>query len=162
MPEKYFNFIIGTRGSEIKHIQNNFKVSVKIPDRTTVFQSVLVIGEHANCDAAVRYINKLITQVDAREQERAEDQWGGKDGEESYDEELMNRYVYSRQNKNRDDETPPAADPVPEAASVRPRPISERPPGFSPIGKGEDPDGDDKDHGAVPLNWGPVKSTMTW
>ena len=162
VPEKYFNFIIGTKGSEIKHIQNNFKVSVKIPDRNTVFQSVLVIGEIQNCDNAVRYINKLITQVDAREQERAEDQWGGKDDEECYDEELMNRYVYSRQNKNRDEETSPVPEPVPEAAPVRTRPISERPPGFSPMGKEESAADRQTDHGAVPLNWGPVKSTMTW
>lgn len=163
IPEKYFNFIIGVKGSEIKHIQNNFKVSVKIPDRNTVFQTVLVIGEHANCENAVRYINKLVTQVDSREQERAaEDQWGSKDGEEDYDPDLMNRYVYSRQNKNRDDETPPAAEPVNEPVTARARPISERPPGFSPMGKSDDREELDANHGAVPLNWGPVKSTMTW
>lgn len=162
VPEKYFNYIIGTKGSEIKHIQNNFKVSVKIPDRNTVFQSVLVIGEHTNCDHAVRYINKLISQVDAREEERAaEDQWGTKDGEEDYDEELMNRYVYSRQNRNKDDETAPAAEVVADEAP-RTRPMSERPPGFSPIGKNENSDARESDHGAIPLNWGPEKSTLTW
>lgn len=164
VPEKYYNFVIGTKGSEIRHIQNNFRVSVKIPDRNTLFQSVLIVGEATNCENASRYISKIVSQAEAREvTAAATDHWG--DDEEVYDEDLS-RYIYPRQNRNKDEEeAPQPAVPSPSPAEEprsRPHPVSERPPGFSPISGSVGEAAAPADHGAVPLNWGPVKSTMTW
>lgn len=149
IPERYYNVVIGTKGSEIRHIQNNFKVTVKIPDRNTVFRSVLVVGSPAACDAAARYIQKLVDNVKAKEDMKSSDPWGNPDEEEAYDEDLMNRYVYSRQNKSGQSES--VAEPA--VAEHKPAPVhSDRPPGFSPM-KGEP----DVVAGAVPVAWGPAK-----
>ncbi len=151
IPERYYNVVIGTKGSEIRHIQNNFKVTVKIPDRNTVFRSVLVIGALSACDAAARYIQKLIDNVKAKEDMKSSDPWGNPDEEEAYDEELMNRYVYSRQNRSGQSES--AAEPA--VAEHKLAPVHDRPPGFSPI-KGENEDGRAVP-GVVPIAWGPAK-----
>lgn len=59
-----YNHIIGARGSEIKHIQNNFKVSVYIPNADSITKNVLIVGTRASCDGAVRYIQqKIIDQA---------------------------------------------------------------------------------------------------
>lgn len=63
---KYYNFIIGAKGSEIKHIQNSYKVSVHIPDSDSVNPNVLIVGEAAGVANAKRHIEKLIEKVDER------------------------------------------------------------------------------------------------
>ena len=60
---KYFNFVIGAKGSEIKHIQANYKVSVHIPSEDTHHQHILVVGEPPNVDAAEKHILKLVEKV---------------------------------------------------------------------------------------------------
>lgn len=158
VPERYYNVIIGTKGSEIRHIQNNFKVSVKIPNETSSFRDVMVLGQPAECEAAIRYIQKLVEKVQEKEQMREQEKFAGEE-EESYDEELMNRYVYSRQNRN-------AEEPAAQSSTASPprRTISsERPPGFSPL-KGDSEVGR-SELAAVPIvwgnaapqSWGPVK-----
>jgi rRNA processing protein Krr1/Pno1 len=63
---KYYNFIIGAKGSEIKHIQNSYKVSVHIPDADSVNPNVLIVGEATGVANALRHIEKLIEKVNER------------------------------------------------------------------------------------------------
>jgi len=67
---KYFNFIIGAKGSEIKHIQANHKVSVHIPSEETHHTTVMVVGEPANVESAERHILRLVEKMDAQEAEK--------------------------------------------------------------------------------------------
>lgn len=70
---RYYNYIIGSKGSEIKHIQNSYKVSVHIPNVDTVNQSLLIVGEPESVSSAEKYILKLIEKVDAAELKRAQE-----------------------------------------------------------------------------------------
>lgn len=67
----YYNFIIGPKGSEIKHIQANYKVSVHIPNEHTHHQHVLIVGEPANVEATEKHILKLVEKADNIAAERA-------------------------------------------------------------------------------------------
>jgi hypothetical protein len=64
--KEYYNFIIGSKGSEIKNIQNSHKVQVHIPDATSVVQNVLVVGEPTAVANAKKHIEKLIERVNER------------------------------------------------------------------------------------------------
>jgi hypothetical protein len=61
--ENYFNFIIGAKGSEIKHIQNSYKVSVHIPDEDSANPNVVIVGSEAAVSQAKRHIEKIIDRV---------------------------------------------------------------------------------------------------
>ena len=56
---QYYNYIIGAKGSEIKHIQANFKVQVHIPNAETVCKGVLIVGLPINIESARKYILKI-------------------------------------------------------------------------------------------------------
>jgi hypothetical protein len=71
VPANYYSYIIGAKGSEIKHIQANFKVSVHIPNAETLHQSLLIVGEEAAVLKAEAYILKLVEKVEAQQAERA-------------------------------------------------------------------------------------------
>lgn len=101
IPSRMYNNIIGAKGSEIRHIQNNFKVAVHIPSAQSVTQSVLVVGEQNGVDKAVRYIQKIVAQIGVEEAAAADvaeawnEQSRGTD-EDSGDEEWMAKYMYDR------------------------------------------------------------------
>lgn len=61
---KYFNFIIGTKGSEIKNIQNTHKVQVHIPNADSVNPNVVIVGAEAGVSNAKKHIEKIIARVD--------------------------------------------------------------------------------------------------
>lgn len=63
VPSALYNVIIGARGSEIKQIQGNYKVSVHIPNEHSGVQSVLIVGEAKNVESAVKYIHKILEQA---------------------------------------------------------------------------------------------------
>jgi len=65
--EKYYSYIIGQKGSEIKHIQNNYKVSLHMPDKDTVNQNVVIVGEPAAVEHAKTHIFKLMQKKDERD-----------------------------------------------------------------------------------------------
>ena len=65
--QKYYNVLIGKNGSERKHIQANFKVSLHIPNADSVTKNVLVVGKQANVDTAQRYIENKLIEVANRE-----------------------------------------------------------------------------------------------
>lgn len=61
---QYFNYIIGAKGSEIKHIQGNFKVSVHVPSTDSVCKNLLIVGLPNNIEGARKYVLKIIDNVD--------------------------------------------------------------------------------------------------
>lgn len=65
VPNTMYNYIIGSKGSEIKHIQNSYKVSVHIPNANSVCQEVLIVGLPDNVAAAENHIIKLMEKVRA-------------------------------------------------------------------------------------------------
>ena len=97
VPSPLFNLIIGKGGSEIKHIQNNFKVSVYIPNAESVTQNVLVVGESRGVTQASNYIQKIIDQatVDKEAAMIAADSWAEHETEreDETEEEWMKAYV---------------------------------------------------------------------
>ena len=84
VPQTMYNYIIGARGSEIKQIQNNFKVSVYIPNVDSVTKSVVVVGEPEGVKAAEKHIQKIIdlATADREAAEKMADSWvdGAGDG----------------------------------------------------------------------------------
>lgn len=71
VPSQYYNYIIGSKGSEIKHIQANFKVNVFIPNAESVNPNLLVVGEQAGVSGAEKHILKLVEKVELQVAERA-------------------------------------------------------------------------------------------
>lgn len=65
IPKSYYNYIIGSKGSEIKHIQNNYKVSVHIPDADSVNPNIVVVGTPEAVEQTKKHIEKVIERVDA-------------------------------------------------------------------------------------------------
>eukprot|EP01035_Chromulina_nebulosa_P021473 gene21473-27812_t len=51
-------------GSEIKHIQANFKVSIYIPNEYSLSRNILIVGLPSNVDHAKRYILKIIENIE--------------------------------------------------------------------------------------------------
>merc|ERR1711988_1825868 len=43
--EWQYRFLIGSKGSEMRHIQNNYKVKVNIPREHSTCQNVVIVGE---------------------------------------------------------------------------------------------------------------------
>lgn len=71
IPGHYFNYIIGSKGSEIKHIQANYKVNVHIPNGESMNENLLIVGAPAALSAAQAHIQKIIDKVDTAAAERA-------------------------------------------------------------------------------------------
>ena len=110
IPSNFYNYIIGGRGSEIKHIQGNFKVSVHIPNADTINKNVVIVGESTGVKNAEKYIQKVIDGVkkDKEEAERLQDTWVDPNGKEDtpVEEEWMNQYTHpSRKAKTTDAST---------------------------------------------------------
>ena len=98
VPSALYNYIIGARGSEIKHIQANFKVSVHIPNVDTISKNVLVVGDPHGVKGAEKYIQKIIDQAiaDKEHAEKMADSWVDGEGEteEAGHEQWMDAYVH--------------------------------------------------------------------
>jgi rRNA processing protein Krr1/Pno1 len=63
--KNYYNYIIGSKGSEIKHIQNSYKINVHIPDENSVNPNIVLTGEPEAVESARHHIEKIIERVDA-------------------------------------------------------------------------------------------------
>ena len=110
IPSNYYNYIIGARGSEIKHIQGNFKVSVHIPNADTINKNVVIVGESTGVKNAEKYIQKVVDKVvkDKEEAERVAESLVDPAGKEDTpaEEEWMNQYTHpSRKAKTTDAST---------------------------------------------------------
>ena len=132
-PDRLHNLIIGPKGSEIRHIENNFKVSVYIPNAETVNKSVVVVGESEGVSAAHRYMCKIISQAGNEEASAAagfHKDWGvagNKEGkvkggkadvneaDEGPEEEWMKEYMYSRSGTDTDEKEVKATAKFPPA-----------------------------------------------
>lgn len=69
VPAEAYSLIIGPRGSEIRHIQSNFKVSVHIPNSESFVQKVIIVGNAAAVEKAKTYIQKMIGKAETRQEE---------------------------------------------------------------------------------------------
>lgn len=91
-----YRFLIGSKGSEMRHIQNNFNVKVNIPREHSVCKNVVIVGEPRDVDRAIKYIEKIMYEADQPRgrgaPEKATDD-GGDDGEI---EDWMRPYMYQR------------------------------------------------------------------
>mmetsp|Transcript_24652 Transcript_24652/g.45950 ORF Transcript_24652/g.45950 Transcript_24652/m.45950 type:complete len:512 (+) Transcript_24652:40-1575(+) len=106
VPERMYNMIIGSRGAEIKHIQNNFKVNVHIPNAESTIKDVLIVGQRSGVDGAMKYIEKIVsnlTQEEAKAESIAEtwneQQTSADETTTDGDEPWMNQYSYNRDKK---------------------------------------------------------------
>lgn len=97
VPEWQHRYLIGTKGSEMKHIQKNFKVRVYIPREYSYCQNVLVVGEKDNVVRASTYIEKILWNSENASKGRDRDGGGGDfhEDDEEY-EPWMDQYVYKR------------------------------------------------------------------
>merc|ERR1711959_376679 len=62
--EHKYRFLIGKGGSEMRHIQNNYKVKVNIPREFSAVQNVVIVGEPRDVDRAYAYIEKVMWEAD--------------------------------------------------------------------------------------------------
>jgi len=83
---EYLNVLIGSRGSEIKHMQNSFEVKVYIPNEVNQNENVVIVGEEYRLEQCEKHINNLITRIQSRPQ-RGEEQYDRDDNRERYGEE---------------------------------------------------------------------------
>lgn len=95
-----YSYIIGTKGSELKHIQKNYDVRVYIPREHSANHNVVVVGTKKDCDRAKAYIDKLILRASEPRggggrgaDAKADDHWGKDDTPE---EPWMQQYMYKR------------------------------------------------------------------
>jgi rRNA processing protein Krr1/Pno1 len=97
IPSWAYSFIIGKAGSELRHIQNNYKVKVNIPRDWDDNDKVIIVGDKLNVERATVYVQKLLSGAeDAAKgrdrQEKTEDPWGAEEPEEDW----MKQYMYKR------------------------------------------------------------------
>jgi len=90
-----YSYIIGTKGSELRHIQKNYDVRVYIPREHSVNEHVVVVGSQRDCDRAKAYIEKLLTRSSEPRgrgvPDKADDHWGDEE-----EEPWMQQYLYKR------------------------------------------------------------------
>jgi rRNA processing protein Krr1/Pno1 len=93
-----YRFIIGKAGSELRHIEKNYKVRVRIPRDETPNRNVVVVGEKRDVERGVAYIYNAIAKANEPRgrgaADKADDHWGD-DDDVSGDPELS-RYLYKR------------------------------------------------------------------
>eukprot|EP00929_Paragymnodinium_shiwhaense_P030960 TRINITY_DN1744_c0_g1_i2.p2 TRINITY_DN1744_c0_g1~~TRINITY_DN1744_c0_g1_i2.p2 ORF type:complete len:495 (-),score=212.67 TRINITY_DN1744_c0_g1_i2:93-1577(-) len=98
VPEWCYAAVIGKKGCELRHIQNSYKVTVKIPRADSVNQNVILIGETYQIPKAKNYIEKALwnfqNQVKGRDRSDGspEDPWGDEEPMEDW----MKSYMYKR------------------------------------------------------------------
>lgn len=92
----HLSFVIGSKGSELRHIQNNYKVRMYIPRETSVNKKVVIVGDQVDVDRAKAYIEKLLWNAEQAPKGRggadqADDGWGDEE-----EEDWMKDYLYKR------------------------------------------------------------------
>jgi len=91
-----YSYLIGKGGSELRHIQNNYKVKANIPREFSAVQNVVIMGEPRDVERAKAYIEKIMYEADQPKgrgaADKADDGWG----EEEAVEDWMTPYMYNR------------------------------------------------------------------
>eukprot|EP00928_Gymnodinium_smaydae_P009877 TRINITY_DN136_c0_g2_i1.p1 TRINITY_DN136_c0_g2~~TRINITY_DN136_c0_g2_i1.p1 ORF type:complete len:573 (+),score=219.31 TRINITY_DN136_c0_g2_i1:70-1788(+) len=72
--EHQYRYIIGRAGSEMRHIQNSYRVAVRIPRDYSKNKKVVVVGEQLDVDRAVAYIEKAIGNAENEQKDREKQQ----------------------------------------------------------------------------------------
>mmetsp|Transcript_154496 Transcript_154496/g.494170 ORF Transcript_154496/g.494170 Transcript_154496/m.494170 type:complete len:514 (-) Transcript_154496:63-1604(-) len=93
-----YRYIIGRAGSEMKHIQANWKVRVNIPRENSANDKVLIVGEAEPVSKAKAYVDKLIWNAEnnAKGRDKADTAIADPWGDEEPVEEWMKGYMYKR------------------------------------------------------------------
>jgi polyribonucleotide nucleotidyltransferase len=110
VPLSSYNLIIGPKGSEIRHIQNNFKVSVYIPNANSLCKNVLVVGIPQSVESASNYIRKIVNQSTKDEVALSEAFMTSDDA--APHEAWMDQYVHPSSRENQDSEATSASGPA--------------------------------------------------
>mmetsp|Transcript_7766 Transcript_7766/g.17529 ORF Transcript_7766/g.17529 Transcript_7766/m.17529 type:complete len:450 (+) Transcript_7766:142-1491(+) len=79
VPHEYFHCVIGTRGSEIKHIRGNYKVDVYMPSDESwcTTENVVCVGKSKDVEKAISYIKLLMDRdSEVREQKYSDEPFG--------------------------------------------------------------------------------------
>merc|ERR1719476_23668 len=98
--EWLYKFLIGPKGSELRHIQNSFKVAVNIPrdnvKDTGSNPNVLIVGEQHNVEKAKKHIEKVLYAAEHDTGGRGrEDKAMGDDRDNEVDP-IAAQYLYKR------------------------------------------------------------------
>jgi len=94
----YLNLVIGRGGSEIKHMQNSFGVSVHIPSEINGNENIVVVGPETGVLRCEKHISSLLWSA-ANRPARGEEGGGGYDGgdgDDDVEEAWMADYMYKR------------------------------------------------------------------
>eukprot|EP00927_Polykrikos_kofoidii_P022352 TRINITY_DN208_c0_g2_i2.p1 TRINITY_DN208_c0_g2~~TRINITY_DN208_c0_g2_i2.p1 ORF type:complete len:491 (+),score=135.87 TRINITY_DN208_c0_g2_i2:80-1552(+) len=98
VPSWAYAWIIGKAGSELRHIQNNYKVRLYIPrEGVSANPNVVIVGDKNDVTRASAYVQKILSGAqDASKgrdrQDKADDGWG----DEGEEEDWMKQYMYKR------------------------------------------------------------------
>jgi len=79
VPQEFFHCVIGTRGSEIKHIRGNYKVDVYMPSAESwcTTENVICVGKPNDVEKAISYIKLLMDRdSELREQKYSDEAYG--------------------------------------------------------------------------------------
>mmetsp|Transcript_8912 Transcript_8912/g.26486 ORF Transcript_8912/g.26486 Transcript_8912/m.26486 type:complete len:481 (-) Transcript_8912:259-1701(-) len=79
VPQEFFHCVIGSRGSEIKHIRGNYKVDVHMPSDESwcTTENVICVGKSNDVEKAITYIKLLMDRdTELREQKYSDDHFG--------------------------------------------------------------------------------------
>lgn len=79
VPQEFFHCVIGTRGSEIKHIRGNYNVDVYMPSNESwcVTENVICVGKSNDVEKAISYIKLLMDRdTELREQKYSDEGFG--------------------------------------------------------------------------------------
>mmetsp|Transcript_32856 Transcript_32856/g.49573 ORF Transcript_32856/g.49573 Transcript_32856/m.49573 type:complete len:443 (+) Transcript_32856:324-1652(+) len=75
VPQEFYHCVIGTKGSEIKHIRGNFKVEMYMPNEDSVTDDIIIVGKQMNVDRAITYIQRLIDRDTEQRERRYHDEF---------------------------------------------------------------------------------------
>lgn len=81
VPDEFFHCVIGTRGSEIKHIRGNYRVDVYMPSHESwcTTESVVCVGKPNDVKKALAYITLLMDRFSESRQQKYSDEGFGDD-----------------------------------------------------------------------------------
>lgn len=93
----HYSFIIGPKGSELRHIQKNYSVKVSIPRETSPNDKIVIVGEPNKVERAKAHIENIMWKAEnqvkgGRDKVETGDVWGDEEEEEDW----MKQYMYRR------------------------------------------------------------------
>jgi rRNA processing protein Krr1/Pno1 len=125
VPSSLYNVIIGAKGSEIKQMQNNYGVSVHIPNENSIVKNVLVVGPQKGVDTALQHIARIMEKA-TRDRHAAVDvaeSWAADVAEEPQ-EEWMNQFIHPSQRKAAEPAKESSPAPASTSSSSAPAPAA--------------------------------------